>query len=185
MVGSLNPVKVKAVEQAIADWLPGCEVKGIEVASDVSPQPKSDEETRLGAQTRARKTWVAGQEKHAQKFLGAVGLEGGITQFAGKWWSTVWVAFTDDGQTFWEANGGRIPLAPELTNLMTQQKTEMGLAMEVLTGQKNLKHQEGMFGIVTQGVVDRAQGYSAIARMALGLWHGRAWVTCISDQSTV
>ena len=55
-VGSENPVKLNAVR--IAVWyyrqFQGAEIKGINVNSGVSPQPKNVLETMLGAENRAR-----------------------------------------------------------------------------------------------------------------------------------
>ncbi len=72
VVGSTNPVKVSAVQEAIAD-LPafaGASVVGLSVASGVADQPTSLQETYRGAEHRAREalkahrgaTWAIGLE---------------------------------------------------------------------------------------------------------------------------
>ena len=55
-VGSKNNVKIEAVEETIQNYsfLRNSEVTGIEVLSNVSEQPKSLEETIVGAKNRAK-----------------------------------------------------------------------------------------------------------------------------------
>ncbi len=54
VVGSTNPAKVAAVRSALARLAPGCVILAVNVPSGVSAQPVGDEETRLGAEARAR-----------------------------------------------------------------------------------------------------------------------------------
>lgn len=53
-VGSTNPVKVNAVQEAFRACFPGWmfDVRGIKAASGVSDQPMTDKETRSGAIVR-------------------------------------------------------------------------------------------------------------------------------------
>ena len=55
IVASQNPVKIKAVQDAYATFLPELPVEtvGVQVASGVADQPMSDDETLQGAWQRA------------------------------------------------------------------------------------------------------------------------------------
>ena len=78
-VGSCNPVKVEAVRRAFAAAFPDSEVtvSKHDVPSGVSDQPRGEEETRLGAQQRARGALAAAAAADY-----GVGLEGGVVDAA-------------------------------------------------------------------------------------------------------
>ncbi len=179
IVGSTNPVKLNAIKNAATGLSELWDVTGVEVASGVSEQPFSDSETKLGASNRA----IAAQRYGASQFPGedvlGVGLEGGVTEGEdGQLWSTVWVAVADQAGEIWTANGARMPVPEVIASLLRQGK-EMGPVVAQLTGQANVKQKQGMFGIITQGYVDRTDAYSAIAKLALGIWFGRTWSSAL------
>ncbi len=179
-VGSTNPVKVNAVKLALAEKYPEVQVIGYEVESGVSAQPMTDEETRTGAENRARTALqkglseLANQISHEDEVLG-VGMEGGVFQNdQAEVWSTVWgVVSTRDGQEF-AANGARIRV-PDLIGQPILKGAEMGPIIQQLTGFQDVRQKQGMFGIVTNGFVERTEEYSNVVKVALGLWHGRNW----------
>lgn len=72
IIGSTNPVKINAVKKAFSKIYPNAEYQGISVLSQVSPQPKSSKESRLGALNRAQNVLSSTKADFA------VGLEGGI-----------------------------------------------------------------------------------------------------------
>lgn len=188
-VGSTNKVKVHAVRLATQSRWPDAEVQGFKVASDVSEQPFSDDETRTGAENRARAALAAGIKAQAPAgseltdMLG-IGLEGGVFEHAnGELWSTVWVVVVDSQGRVYEANGGRIKVHPLITARLRQGQ-ELGPLMEQLTGTSDVRSNQGMFGVVTNNFVDRTQEYSSIARMAIGIWYGRHWADTLQSQVT-
>ena len=73
LVGSTNPVKLRAAEQAFAEYFSGFTVKGLSTQSNVNPYPWSDEETLRGALNRAKAALTC--EPTADY---SVGLEGGL-----------------------------------------------------------------------------------------------------------
>ena len=78
LVGSLNPVKLKAVEEAFQKHFDDIEISEIDVPSGVSNQPIGDE-TFIGAENRA----IALKNINDAKNLKAeffVGIEGGIVK---------------------------------------------------------------------------------------------------------
>ena len=82
LVGSKNPVKLKAVKETFEMYFDSIEVVGITVESNVPDQP-IDEETFKGAENRARSLALINdkQKLHADFF---VGIEGGISKIFNK-----------------------------------------------------------------------------------------------------
>ncbi len=174
-VGSTNQTKVNAVTLAVQEKYLHSLVEGFAVSSEVSHQPMSDEETRQGAENRARGALAAGLEKYGQETecLG-IGLEGGVYEEKNIMWSTVWgIVITQDNQIF-SANGARIPV-PEIIAERIRNGEEMGPIIEAMTKIKNLRQRHGMFGVITAGFVSRTEEYASIAKMAIGQWYGRDW----------
>jgi non-canonical (house-cleaning) NTP pyrophosphatase len=98
-VGSSNPCKIEAVEQALQRALQNnsnnrstteeedfivLEVEGFSVESGVADQPFGDEETREGAKNRAESAYAMYKTKHGEYPHLAIGLEGGL-----EWSSTM------------------------------------------------------------------------------------------------
>lgn len=176
-VGSTNPAKLNAVRQAIEQHYPQAEVIGFDVQSGVSDQPFSDEETLEGSENRARAAFAAGITAHPkltpETCLG-VGLEGGVLEWRGEMWTTVWVTVVDSFGKTYSGNGARIKV-PLVVAEPIHQGTEMGVVMEQLSGKLDVRKGQGMFGIVTQDFVSRVEEYSAIAKFTIGLWYGKEW----------
>jgi inosine/xanthosine triphosphatase len=176
-VGSTNPVKKNAVKQALSEKMPEAEVEGFEVPSGVNAQPMTDEETRLGAENRARAAVERGKLQFADQTteVFGIGLEGGIFQdSAGELWSTVWAAVVSPEGDLYVANGSRIRIPETIAQPMLKGE-EMGPLVERLTGLGDVRQKQGMFGVITQNFVTRTEEYSSIVKMALGLWYGRDW----------
>jgi len=181
-VGSTNPVKTNAVIVAASETWPDCTVLGFETKSGVSDQPVSDEETRTGAQNRARAALEHGlkaanvsteeaQNEQSPIHLG-VGLEGGVVELADGMYSTVWVCVVDAQGIMTEANGARFKVPEKIANHIREGK-EMGPIVAKLAGVEDVRSKQGMIGIITNGFVDRTEEYTGITKMALGLWYGR------------
>lgn len=185
-VGSTNPVKINAVKIAAQFWQDSksdLEVTGYDVASGVSAQPMTDTETKKGSINRAKKALEAGLSEFAtnkkqslddDEALG-VGLEGGVFEDEnGTMWTTVWVSVVDQLGFVVSSNGSRFPV-PEIIAEQISVGGEMGPVVDDIVGDSNIKHKQGMIGVITLGFVDRMEEYASIAKMSLGLWHGRDW----------
>lgn len=180
VVGSTNPVKINAVTLAASETWPAVVVQGFAVASGVSEQPRGDEETRLGAQNRAKATFALAAKMPAYAKIDlsnvlAVGLEGGVVELTDGLYSTVWICVVDHTGALFESNGARFKV-PEKIAQHIRQGGEMGPVVEKLVGENDVRSKQGMIGVITDGFVDRTEEYSSIAKMALGLWYGRAVV---------
>ena len=89
-VGSTNPVKVGAVEEAFTKYFSELIVAGVPVVSGVAEQPRSEKETMVGARQRAQ----AALKQNTEAEYG-VGLEGGVTEVEGKMFECAWVAIVN------------------------------------------------------------------------------------------
>jgi len=167
-VGSTNPVKIRAAQQACEQVFPSFEIVSKDVASGVSAQPRSDEETRLGAHNRAVHVL---DETSADL---AIGIEGGVQDSSDGLLNSVWICVMGKDRVPFYSNGVRFLLPKKVADAIYEGQ-EMGPALDALTQQKDTKKNMGMVGLVTQGIVGRAEAYTAVIKLALGLFQGRDW----------
>ncbi len=172
-LGSTNPAKIAAAQTALLLHSEGV-VAGVSVASGVSEQPMSDEETRAGAEGRAKAALQHGVIQGSEGVILGMGLEGGVVELADGLWNTVWACVaTVDGKTY-STNGSRFRI-PEGLAEKIRQGAEMGPLLAEVTGIDDIRSKEGFIGQITEGWVTRSSEYANLAGMALGLWHGREW----------
>ncbi len=184
VVGSKNPVKVGAVEEAFRKYWPDCEVVGVDVASGVAAQPMSERETMNGARQRA----YAALKSDAQAEYG-VGLEGGVTEFdptnpnwtglrggKGKLFECAWVCVVKNSpipnsqilksETNEGLGGGLYFELPEKIAVRIKKGEELGPIMEELM-KFDVKRTKGAIGVFTKGELDRKGAYVQIVLQAL------------------
>ncbi|MUW15525.1 DUF84 family protein [Halorubrum sp. CBA1125] len=182
-VGSGNPVKRRAVEQALgaresddrlsdersrADGEPtvdtesGIEVESVPVDSGVSEQPTGHEETVTGAERRAAAVLDAGTYD-----LG-VGLEGGVARFEGTegLYLVMWAAVSD-GSKVGRGAGPSIELPADVAARVADGE-ELGPVMDDVLDTTGIARRGGAAGALTDGRVDRADGLAAAVAGALG-----------------
>lgn len=160
VVGSTNPVKVAAVRAVLARAGWRASVDGMSVASGVHDQPVGDAETIRGAIQRARTVL---EETDAEL---AVGIEGGVVEEVDCMRTCAWAAVVArDGRV---GVGGSLAMAlPPQVAALVRAGTELGLAMDRVTGAHNTKRGAGAVGILTGGLVDRQRAYEALVTYAL------------------
>lgn len=160
VVGSTNPAKLEPVRLVFAELFPGLQVSGVEVPSGVRVQPIGYEETRLGAENRARAalaqpgaTW-------------GLGLEAGVEFNAyGSWLFNIAVIQRADGRRGM-ARGGSV-LLPPVVGERLRQGEELGPIMDDLVGQKDTKKALGAVGILTLSRVERVEFWRHTLELAL------------------
>jgi inosine/xanthosine triphosphatase len=159
-VGSLNPVKITAVQQAVARVWPTVQLHGIDVPSGVSAMPMNDEETLRGARNRA----AAARER-----LGAdlgIGLEGGVSDGPAGLLLMAWVAVVDGNGRAGIGNSARIPLPPDIARRV-RNGAELGPLMDQLLHTQGINQKEGVMGILTAGLVPRGAALAMAVAFAL------------------
>ena len=161
-VGSGNPVKRRAVEQAIAETLDGATVEAVSVDSGVSEQPRGREETVEGAKNRARNALAAGEYD-----LG-VGLEGGVAEIPETegLFLIMWVAVTD-GEQVGLGSGPAFRLPASIGDRVAAGE-ELGPVMDDVLGEDGVAEKQGAAGALSAGVVDRDDALAAGVAAAMG-----------------
>lgn len=158
-VGSKNPAKLSAVRLAAAKVFPGGEehaVEGVSAPSGVSDQPKSAEESMRGATNRARAALAADAEADY-----GVGLEGGIEKVGDQWFECGWIAVvrrSDGGRQVGLGTSARFQISQKVAAELFAGR-ELADVVDELSGKSDVRSSQGMMGIVTNGVLPRAECY--------------------------
>lgn len=158
-VGSTNPVKVASVQAVVRHWREDAMVRGFSVSSGVPDQPWGDDETIRGARNRA----IAARE--ALDADVGVGIEGGTIDAGDDVRSCAWAVIAlRDGRTF---VGGSLSMPlPAAVGALVRGGTELGHAMDAVSGASNTKHGLGAVGILTKGYIDRQRAYETLVAYA-------------------
>ena len=155
IVGSTNKVKVDAIKKIFLDY----EVTGKPMASHVSDQPLSDEETIKGAINRA-----LGAKRYGD--IG-IGLEGGVQQTSFGMLVISYGALVDVNHKIYIAGGMRILLPFEVWKEIYNGR-ELGHIMDEYASKVGVKHDEGAVGVLTNNVVKRQEVFEHIGKLLLG-----------------
>src|SRR5687768_4500395 len=161
-VGSLNPVKLHAVEQAFKTVWPKQQLKldGIAANSGVKEQPLSDQEMLRGAKARAQQVMALAKADFG------VGLEGGLHKIGDDWFGRSWIVVMDRSGRVGVGSSVSCLIPPAMMDLIHQGK-DMNQVCEALYGVKDIGKREGYFGLLTNNLITRASGYRDGVIMAL------------------
>lgn len=156
LVGSLNPVKLKAVEEAFQKYNNNITVIGINVPSGVSDQPIGDE-TYTGAENRAiALSEKNNKENHKAEFF--VGIEGGIAKVYNRWFAFGGVCIIDKQFNKGFGTSAHFELPLEITNRLLKGE-ELGYVMDEIMRTENTKQKGGAISFFTNGIMDRKELY--------------------------
>ena len=156
LVGSKNPVKINAVNEAFSLYYKSIELIGISVNSFVSDQP-INEETFIGSENRAKELVKINKEQklNAEFF---VGIEGGIQQIYNKWFAFGCMCIIHiSGKTSF-GTSANFELPKNITNQLLEGK-ELGRVMDEIMMQDNTKQKGGAISFFTTGKMSRKQLY--------------------------
>ena len=156
LVGSKNPVKIKASEEAFLKYFKKVEVMGIEVDSKVSDQP-INEETFEGAENRALELKRINETKklNAQFYIG---LEGGIIELHSRWFNFGVVCVIDNNGKVGFGTSPCFELPDEIVQELLND-AELGEIMSKITKDRNIKKKGGAIGFFSKGIVKRKDLY--------------------------
>ncbi|MBI3522582.1 MAG: DUF84 family protein [Chloroflexi bacterium] len=160
VVGSTNPAKLEAVRSALARLAPSCAVTGVAIDTGLPAQPFGDEQTRSGAEVRARAA-LASDGADA-----GIGLEGGVLLDGERVWLLSWVAAIDRGGTVGYGGGLRMLLPPS-TARQLRAGIELGAIVDELFHVHDSKTTDGAIGLLTERYVSRADAFADLVAMAL------------------
>ncbi len=152
IVASLNPQKITAVTELIADYpmFENASVEGVAVESGVSDQPKSLEETVIGAINRAKKTFSDTDY--------SVGLESGLMEVphTKTGLMDVCVCAIYDGKDIHLGLSSAFEPPKAVAKFMNEgMNMSDATAAAGLTSNKNIGSAEGLVGILTHGRLTR------------------------------
>lgn len=161
-VGSINQAKIDAVRLGFKDIFPDfVTIHGISVSSQVSSQPMSRAETISGAQNRAAAILHAYPD-----YDFGVGLEGGLWNIGKIWINLACVVIqSKDGKIGIGCTPGL--WVPSRIIDLIMDGMELGDAVDTMLETKDSKRGLGFFGLMTNGVITRTQGYRQGVVMAL------------------
>lgn len=163
VVASRNPAKLRAVSEAFATQFPNktLELLSADVASGVSDQPMTDDETRRGARNRSNNASEAFPDADFW-----IGLEGGVTAFDEQLMAFAWMAVRGPGGNISEARSVTLPLPPAVKALMDS-GLELGEANDRVFSTVNSKQEGGAYGLLSDGRYTREGIYCQTLIIAL------------------
>lgn len=166
IVASKNPVKIEAARRGFERAFPQqtFTVKGVTVDSGVDDQPRTDNETRLGALNRA-----AGARAHYPEGDFFVGMEGGVARVDGEWEAFAWMVIMDKAGKSGRGRTGAFVLPAAIGKLLDA-GLELGAADDQVFGLSNSKQNAGAVGILTRGRINRTAYYEPAIFFALIPW---------------
>jgi inosine/xanthosine triphosphatase len=162
-IGSLNPVKVAAVELVVRQVWPDAEISSIKANSGVSDMPNGDDEMIQGAFNRAKNALEMSDADLA------FGNEGGVVENPKGMFLTGWtVAMHRDGRVGM-GGGGRTIMPEKIANEIRKGR-ELGPVMDEVLNDKDTKKKEGAVGTFTNGLISRKEAFALEARNALSVF---------------
>lgn len=164
IIASGNPAKIKAVELAFSRMFPDekFDYEGISVESGVSDQPMSDDETFAGALMRAQ---TCRETRPEATYW--VGLEGGLEEIGDELHAFAWMVIYGPDELMGKSRTATFVLPPAVAELILVEGKELGEADDLVFGKTNSKQSSGAVGILTHGLIDRANYYAEALVLAL------------------
>lgn len=162
VVASGNPVKMQATMNGFRRMFPGetFESVSVSVASNVSDQPRSNEETLRGAIRRAGNARAAAPDADYW-----VGIEGGVEETDGEMAAFAWVA-VQAADLLGKGRTGTFFLPQSVADLVRDGE-ELGTADDIVFGRADSKRENGAVGLLTGNVIDRVALYEHAVILAL------------------
>ncbi len=165
-IGSKNGAKVNAVKAVISSIWKDAEFVSLEVESGVRPQPLTDEEGLLGATNRA-----TGALAKVPGATHGIGLEATVQENQYGMFLCGWVVIIDQNGTTGVGSGGRAML-PKFIQEEIRKGKELGPIIQELMRDTNdeIRHSNGAFGVLTNGLVTRTGQFEEAIKMALAIF---------------
>jgi inosine/xanthosine triphosphatase len=153
-VGSKNPSKIKAVEDAFKILLKRKPFKLLTYNSPslVSKQPMNEKECIQGAYNRAL------DAINRSDVDIAVGLEAGISKITGKYFTGGWVVMIDKNNNVSKSATLKIQV-PEKIMEMVKNKYQLGEATDMIYKKKDTSKKIGFFGLISDKLITRSSAY--------------------------
>jgi inosine/xanthosine triphosphatase len=174
VVGSDNPVKVKAVENVFKAWYGECEISGRRVVTELPGQPLDMSQTLEGAIRRAQKAIELCPNADF-----SVGVEAGLIKIPHEDWryfDQQIVAVLDSKGWMTLGGGPSFEHPKSVSKQVLVENSEVGDVFETVSGTPNIGRREGAVGYLSRGRISRlsitevAVSMALIPRARLGLY---------------
>ncbi len=174
-IGSLNKVKVFACKQAFTDVLEtfgedgnqdSTEFRSAETQTGIPDMPLTMDELLRGARERA---FFVYDHLNAEGWppTYAIGMEGGVYKLISETQQETavlqsWV-FAYNGKQGYYACSPAISLPPAIVKPLFEEHKELAPVIDQLSGKKDVRSNEGTFGVLSRGLITRSDSF----RMAI------------------
>ena len=164
-VGSTNPVKIAAVQEAAKPhpWLAHCRILGLDVFSEVSEQPTSLDETIRGAVNRARNAFIGCDL--------SIGIEDGLgaVPYTQSGYMNFCACAIFDGRRNYLGLASAFEYPPQVVRLVMEEGLDITQAFHKIGLSDNpaLGAAQGAIGIMTKGLLTRTEYAQQAVAMAL------------------
>lgn len=152
IVGSTNPAKIGAVEDAFRKFFDKIEVTGTEISSGVKEQPIGHDETIQGAINRAKESMKTGDYDFS------VGMEGGVEFTEHGTFSFGWMAIMNKNEEIGLGKSISFLLPKNIAGRI-QNGEELGPILDDITKQTDVKKKGGAIGLFTDNRITRSKIY--------------------------
>jgi len=162
IIASKNPVKINTAKLAFKQMFPKqvFEFDGIHVASNVSDQPLTDDETLNGAINRSNN--AKAECVNADYWIG---IEGGVDKKDNEMQVFAWI-FIQSNEMEGKARTATFDLPKKIIELIDS-GMELGDADDIIFNRNNSKQKNGAVGILSGNLIDREKYYTHAIIMAL------------------
>ena len=137
-------MKAEAVRDAFSMFFKDIEVVSIEVASEVRPFPVGDMEIMTGAANRAKGAKVSCPDCEY-----SVGIEGGVVEFAGRWFDRNYAVVLWDGRMGVGCSAG-YEIDKSILRQVNPEADDSKKVIDRITGEENVFDGIGVIGVMTQ-----------------------------------
>ena len=162
IIASRNPIKINATKLAFEQMFPDkiFQFEGVNISSDISDQPMSNNETLKGAINRSNNAKIECMDADYW-----VGIEGGVEKKGNEMQVFAWI-YIQSKEMVGKARTATFDLPSKIIELINS-GMELGDADDVIFNRRNSKQKNGAVGILTKDLIDREKYYTHAIIMAL------------------
>ncbi len=169
LIGSKRVPKVNGVKNALLKLSTHFNFKSddlvieiLDSPSNVSDTPTSIDEIQTGAKNRAVNIF----KNNTELTTISIGVEGGIYVVDNRAFLQSWCAVYDGNNLFYGSSGA-IEIPTELKNKIILEKQDLGKVIDEYAGKKNIRSNEGTWGILSNNIITREESFTLAATISL------------------
>ena len=162
IIASRNPIKINATKLVFEQMFPNkiFQFEGVNISSDISDQPISNNETLKGAINRSNNAKIECMDADYW-----IGIEGGVEKKGNEMQVFAWI-YIQSKEMVGKARTATFDLPKKIIELIDS-GMELGDADDVIFNRRNSKQKNGAVGILTKDLIDREKYYTHAIIMAL------------------